>query len=133
MKNTTRNEYKKKTRIYCSLLLFRWDLSSNGLQTIIVPGASNEYCIYFHKSQIRSALFFALHPSLPFTLTLVRCKQYGCDCCTLLLAFFLCCYHCILVVFKNNSKSWLFRTILSKACANGADKKRRIKALYMHY
>lgn len=49
-KNNVTIKKEKQAMVYCSSLLFMWDLSWNGLQIITVPGAWNEHCIYFCKS-----------------------------------------------------------------------------------
>lgn len=76
MEIPTRSEYESKN--YCSLLSFRWGLSSNGLQIVIVPGASNVHCFHFHKSSLQLCCRFFCFIFLPFFLkhshvTAVRC------------------------------------------------------------
>lgn len=108
-----------KKNIYCSLLSFRWGLSSNGLQIIIVPGASNEYCIYFYKSHTLSLCFSPPHPLIPS-----RARSLQTIHAAIVLCYFLCfCYSCSLY-FKNNSKIIaMLRTIVKSLCAKMTQKK----------
>lgn len=105
MNNPTRSEYECKN--YCSLLSFRWGLSSNGLQIVIVPGASNVHCIYFHKSssQLCCRVFFFFLYFLCSFWWMFTC--YSCSLCLMItIQNHLCLTDCqkLPYEFRNNTE-----------------------------